>query len=390
MARILIALAITASTTFTMLPTGAMADGGADFDVSAGHFFSQTNGTTQGPPGGGFVISDAAGIPFWTFFQQEGGVATLGYPISQRFVWDGFVCQATQRGILQWNAANQTVQLANIFDYFAQNGKDGWLESARLAPPAQTTPEEASGPPLSFVMLAHYRFRWLYSDSAIFHRYFSTPNYYAVYGLPTSPVVDLGAYQAVRFQRAVIYHWKTKMPWTDENQTSVGLSGDLFREVGGIPAEAIRPTPANAPMVNLPVADTSRALVATSAPVRHAPEITAPATQPSPAAAAPQTEPASNSVTGVATWYGSNFQGYRMADGEVYNMYNAEFAASNIYPLGTRLRVTRLVTGKSIVVRVTDHGAFRYPNVVDLSYAAFSQLASPSTGVIGVRVEPVN
>ena len=382
MARILIALAITASTTLTVLSTGASADGGADFDVSQGHFFSQTNGTTHGPGAGGFVISDADGIPFWTFFQQEGGVATLGYPVSQRFVWDGFVCQATQRGILQWNASNRTVQLANIFDYFAQHGKDPWLESAGLAPQARETPEEQSGPPLSFVMLAHYRFRWLYSDSAIFHRYFSTPDYYTVFGLPTSPVVDLGAYEAVRFQRAVIYHWKTAMPWTDSYQTSVGLAGDLFREIGGIPAEAVRPTPANAPLANLPVAK-DRGLIAAAAPVRHAPEIVVTANQPGQANLAP------NAVTGVATWYGSNFQGSPMANGEIYDMYNPEFAASNIYPLGTRLRVTRLATGQSIIVRVTDHGAFRYPDIVDLSYAAFGELASPSSGVIGVRVEPV-
>ncbi|HEX5416531.1 MAG TPA: septal ring lytic transglycosylase RlpA family protein [Chloroflexota bacterium] len=388
MARILIALAITVSVTLTLLPANALANGGADFDVPAGHFFSQTNGTNRGADGGGFVIADTGGIPFWTFFQQEGGVATLGYPISQRFVWDGFTCQATQRGILQWNATARTVQLANIFDYFAQTGKDPWLESARLAPRAQQAAEETNGQSFSFVMLAHFRFRWLYSDPAIFHRYFSTPDYYTVYGLPTSPVVDLGAYSAVRFQRAVIYHWKTKMPWTDDGQTSVGLSGDLFREVGGIPTDALRPTPAGAPLASLPVAPAGPALIAAAPPpVRHTVEIQASASQPSPAA--PARLPGPSSVTGVATWYGSDFQGRHMADGEIYDMYNPEFAASNIYPLGTRLRVTRLVTGQSIIVRVTDHGAFRYPNVLDLSYAAFSRLADPSSGVIGVRVEPV-
>jgi rare lipoprotein A (peptidoglycan hydrolase) len=40
-------------------------------------------------------------------------------------------------------------------------------------------------------------------------------------------------------------------------------------------------------------------------------------------------------------------------------------------------------------VQVTDRGGFRYPDIVDLSYAAFAQIADPSEGVIGVRVEPI-
>jgi len=53
------------------------------------------------------------------------------------------------------------------------------------------------------------------------------------------------------------------------------------------------------------------------------------------------------------------------------------------------LRVTRQVTGHSIIVTVTDHGAFSYPDLVDLSYAAFARLADPTTGVIGIQVVPV-
>jgi rare lipoprotein A len=71
-------------------------------------------------------------------------------------------------------------------------------------------------------------------------------------------------------------------------------------------------------------------------------------------------------------------------------MYDPSTTAANVYPMGTWLRVTRLSTGKSIVVRVTDRGGFRYPDICDLSYAAFSQLADPATGVIGVKVEIVS
>jgi rare lipoprotein A len=93
---------------------------------------------------------------------------------------------------------------------------------------------------------------------------------------------------------------------------------------------------------------------------------------------------------GIATWYGASFQGLTMANGSTYNMYNPTTTAANVYPLGTWLRVTRLTTGESIFVQVTDRGAFRYPDIVDLSYAAFSELANPSEGVIAVRVEPMS
>jgi rare lipoprotein A len=117
------------------------------------------------------------------------------------------------------------------------------------------------------------------------------------------------------------------------------------------------------------------------------------AAQPAPPAAAPAPPPVSGStppvLTGVATWYGEDFQGQAMADGEPYNMNNPGICAANLYPLGTMLRVTRITTGQSIVVRVTDHGAFTYPDITDLSYAAFAQLADPASGVIGVQVEPL-
>jgi rare lipoprotein A len=95
-------------------------------------------------------------------------------------------------------------------------------------------------------------------------------------------------------------------------------------------------------------------------------------------------------VGGVATWYGCDFQGSPMADGTPYDMWDPTIAASNIYPLGSRLKVTRVATGQSIVVRVHDRGAFRSPIVVDLSFAAFTSLAHEDDGVIRVTVEPID
>lgn len=378
MSRLLFALLIVVASTFIAVPSRALADEPVDFDVDAGHFFSQTNGTALGARGGGFIISNANGIPFWDFFQEQGGVDTLGYPVSQRFVWDGYICQATQRAILQWEPSNQKVQLVNIFDYLSQAGKDDWLASTHLAPKAQQTGEEVRAPqPISFDSLAQYRFRWLEADPAISSRYFSTPNYYSVFGLPTSPVEDLGPYSAIRFQRVVMYHWKVNVPWADTRGVSIGLAGDLVKELGGIPTEALQPQ-----------------LAGGAEDLRASPNEMS-LTRPSPLSqvlvAPPKNGPAGSpaAVTGVGTWYGAEFQGRRMANGAAYNMHDPRLAASNTYPLGTLLRVTRLTSGDSIIVRVTDRGAFRYPNVVDLSYAAFALLGDPAMGVIRVRVEPL-
>jgi rare lipoprotein A (peptidoglycan hydrolase) len=93
-------------------------------------------------------------------------------------------------------------------------------------------------------------------------------------------------------------------------------------------------------------------------------------------------------VTGLATWYGGA-DGYGpedlMADGSLFDPNDPTIAAANGWPLGTRLRVCYLE--RCIEVQVRDRGAFSH--ALDLSYAAFSQLASPSVGVITVTISRV-
>lgn len=96
------------------------------------------------------------------------------------------------------------------------------------------------------------------------------------------------------------------------------------------------------------------------------------------------------SQAGRATYYADDFQGMPMANGDPFDMWDPTLAASNSYPLGTRLKVTRVATGKSIVVKVTDRGGFKPPILVDLSYAAFTSLADEEDGVIRVIVEPLD
>jgi rare lipoprotein A len=162
----------------------------------------------------------------------------------------------------------------------------------------------------------------------------------------------------MRFQRGVIYVWRQPQPWTDGDRVSIANAGDFVKEASGIPARALEPESPH------PARDMR---LATRGGQRD-----------------------EGRVSGVATWYGSGFHGVTMANGERFNMWDQGIAASNTHPIGARLRVTRVETGDSIVVRVVDRGAFRAPIVVDLSYAAFTRLADSRTGVIPVVVDPLD
>lgn len=88
-----------------------------------------------------------------------------------------------------------------------------------------------------------------------------------------------------------------------------------------------------------------------------------------------------------ASWYGGYFHGRKTASGEIYNKY-ALTAASNSHKLGTKLKVTNVKTGKSVVVKVNDTGGFtKYNRTLDLSQAAFQQIAPLGQGVAKVTIQ---
>jgi len=58
---------------------------------------------------------------------------------------------------------------------------------------------------------------------------------------------------------------------------------------------------------------------------------------------------------------------------------------------GKKVRVTALNTGRSVVVKVNDTGGFaKYGRSMDLSKAAFRQIANPNIGVTNIHYEVVN
>src|SRR5262245_34504801 len=89
---------------------------------------------------------------------------------------------------------------------------------------------------------------------------------------------------------------------------------------------------------------------------------------------APQRAPAHESKpihteTGVASFYGPGFHGRTTASGEIYDQEELT-AAHPTLAFGSRVRVTNLANGESVVVRVTDRGPFARGRVIDLSVGA--------------------
>ena len=77
---------------------------------------------------------------------------------------------------------------------------------------------------------------------------------------------------------------------------------------------------------------------------------------------------------------GDGYHGQTTANGERYNAYGNSVAHKTL-PFGTKLRVTNQSNGRTVIVRVNDRGPYIAGRDLDLSYGAFSSIASPSQGV---------
>jgi rare lipoprotein A len=99
--------------------------------------------------------------------------------------------------------------------------------------------------------------------------------------------------------------------------------------------------------------------------------------------------PRATALHGRASWYGEPHHGRPTASGEIFDMHSLT-AAHRSLPLGTRLLVTNVANGRSVVVRVNDRGPYRRGRMLDLSYAAARALHAIEPGVITVRVALVD
>lgn len=92
---------------------------------------------------------------------------------------------------------------------------------------------------------------------------------------------------------------------------------------------------------------------------------------------------------GKATFYGEAVQGNHTASGDIFDM-NKMTAAHKTLPFGTIVKVTNLANGKSVEVTINDRGPYGYGRVIDLSSAAFEQIAWLGTGIIDIQFEIIH
>lgn len=210
-----------------------------DYDIPGGHFFKQTNGQ-NGAGNTGFAVVDDGQARFWTEFNRLGGLQTIGYPISQRFVWDGFVTQAFQKVIMQWRPEVNQAYFINVFDQLAHAGTDPWLEAFRQTPPSF---DHSADSGLSWPAVVARHLALLDVNPAIRTRYFQDSDPVLHFGLPMSSK-DYGNVFVVRAQRVVLQQWKVDVPWARAGQVVIANGGDVANEAGLLPAEVLAPRPA--------------------------------------------------------------------------------------------------------------------------------------------------
>jgi rare lipoprotein A len=94
---------------------------------------------------------------------------------------------------------------------------------------------------------------------------------------------------------------------------------------------------------------------------------------------------AAHQLTGIASYY---WQDQMTSSGERFNKRDMT-AAHKTLPMGTRVRVTHVSSGRAVVVRINDRGPFKPGRVIDLSEAAAEKLSMTAAGLAQVLLEVI-
>ncbi|GAB4399147.1 MAG: hypothetical protein OHK0053_18860 [Microscillaceae bacterium] len=92
--------------------------------------------------------------------------------------------------------------------------------------------------------------------------------------------------------------------------------------------------------------------------------------------------------TGIASYYGEEFQGRKTASGEVFDKDKLT-AAHKTLPFQTQVEVTNLKNGKKVSVRINDRMPKTSKREIDLSEEAARRLGMLQDGVVNVSLRIV-
>ncbi|WP_338426949.1 septal ring lytic transglycosylase RlpA family protein [Sphingopyxis kveilinensis] len=88
---------------------------------------------------------------------------------------------------------------------------------------------------------------------------------------------------------------------------------------------------------------------------------------------------------GTASYYGNELAGNRTASGERFDPGQLT-AAHRTLPFGSKVRVTNMSTGDSVIVRINDRGPFAHGRVIDVSRAAAREIGMHRSGTARVKL----
>jgi rare lipoprotein A len=106
------------------------------------------------------------------------------------------------------------------------------------------------------------------------------------------------------------------------------------------------------------------------------------------AAKKPRLDRSGKQRKGEASYYGREFYGKKMANGEPMRP-QSNVAASKTLPLGTKAEVTNLETGSSAVVEIKDRGPYVDGRIIDVSPKVAEDLDLKEKGTAPVVVKPI-
>ena len=89
--------------------------------------------------------------------------------------------------------------------------------------------------------------------------------------------------------------------------------------------------------------------------------------------------------SGMASYYSRELEGNRTANGEICDPDDLT-AAHRTLPFGSKVRVTNLANGESVIVRINDRGPFGRGRVIDISHAAAKEIGMHRSGSARVKL----
>ncbi|MGK5676722.1 septal ring lytic transglycosylase RlpA family protein [Micromonospora sp. URMC 106] len=151
----------------------------------------------------------------------------------------------------------------------------------------------------------------------------------------------------------------------------------------GVPSSAAPSTPAVPPSASASptVTASPKASRSAQAPSRSKPRTAAP--KPTATKKTSTARPVVDSGSCGASFYS---EGQLTANGETFDPSELT-AAHKTLPFDTKVRVTNPANGRSVTVRINDRGPFIEGRCLDLSRAAFAEIASLDAGHVEVRYE---